>query len=142
MSTETNSKKGVDVAGRLLQKMLMPVVATAASAAATYAAKKAPQLLEEKVVPKARELMDGAGGATQNLPEKAKSAASDAGDMAEKLGDRAKSVVGGAAGSAGEAVHGAVGSNGRERSSISSRELAKRREQRDKARAARRKQSR
>jgi hypothetical protein len=34
-----------DVAVRLLEKFLMPIVATAASAAASYAAKKAPQVL-------------------------------------------------------------------------------------------------
>ena len=144
MSTETSSKKGVDVAGRLLQKMLMPIVATAASAAATYAAKKAPQMLEDKVVPKARELMNGAGSVTQNLPDKAKSAASGAGDVAETLTDRARSFVGDAASSAGETVHGAVGSVGSNghRRAISSRELTKRREQREKGRAERRKQSR
>jgi len=142
MTTETSSKKGGDVAGRLFQKMLMPVVATAASAAASYAAKKAPKLLEEKVVPKARELMDGAGSATQNLPDKAKAAASDAGDAAQKLSDRARSAVSDTATSADETVHGMTGSNGHRRSSISTKELTQRREQRDKARAARRKQSR
>jgi hypothetical protein len=39
------AKKG-EVTVRLLEKFLMPMVATAASAAASYAAKKAPQLLE------------------------------------------------------------------------------------------------
>jgi hypothetical protein len=34
-----------DVVVRLLERFLMPIVATAASAAASYAAKKAPQLL-------------------------------------------------------------------------------------------------
>ena len=142
MTTETSSKKGGDVAGRLLQKLLMPIVATAASAAASYAAKKGPQLLEQKVAPKARELVNGAGDVTQDLPDKAKSAASDAGDVAGKLTERARSVVSGAASSAGETVHGVTGSNGQRRSSLSSRELAKRREQREKGRAQRRKQSR
>jgi len=141
-TAETSSKKGGDVTGRLLHKMLMPVVATAASALATYAAKKAPRVLEEKVVPKARGLVEGAGSSTRNLPEKAKSAASDAGDVAEKLTERARSVVGDAASTAGETVHGVVGSNGQRRSAISSRELAKRRDEREKGRAERRKQSR
>jgi hypothetical protein len=39
------AKKNGEVAMRLLEKFLMPIVATAASAAASYAAKKAPQLL-------------------------------------------------------------------------------------------------
>jgi hypothetical protein len=38
------AKKG-DVAVRVLEKFLMPIVATAASAAAGYAVKKAPQVL-------------------------------------------------------------------------------------------------
>jgi hypothetical protein len=39
------AKKNGDLAVRLLEKFLMPIVATAASAAASYAAKKAPQVL-------------------------------------------------------------------------------------------------
>ena len=39
------AKKNGDVALRLLEKFLMPIVATAASAAANYAAKKAPQII-------------------------------------------------------------------------------------------------
>ena len=39
------AKENSDVALRLLEKFLMPIVATAASAAASYAAKKAPQVL-------------------------------------------------------------------------------------------------
>ena len=39
------AKRNGDVAIRLLEKFLMPIVATAASAAASYAAKKAPQVL-------------------------------------------------------------------------------------------------
>ena len=123
MTTETSAKKGGDVVGRLLQKMLMPIVATAASAAASYAAKKGPQLLEQKVGPKARELMNGAGDATHDLPEKAKAAA---GDVVSSAGETARSVT---------------GSNGSRRS-ISSRELEQRRQQRDKGRAERRKHTR
>ena len=39
------AKTNSDVTVRLLEKFLMPIVATAASAAASYAAKKAPQVL-------------------------------------------------------------------------------------------------
>ncbi|MGN6797807.1 MAG: hypothetical protein ACTHKS_06625 [Gaiellaceae bacterium] len=39
------AKKNGEVALRLLEKFLMPIVATAASAAASYAAKKAPQVI-------------------------------------------------------------------------------------------------
>jgi hypothetical protein len=126
MNVKPQSKSGGDVAGRLLNKMLMPIVATAASAAATYAARKAPQLLEDKVVPKVRELMDGAGGATQDLPAKAKSAAGGAGDIAEKLGDRARAVAG-------------TASNGHRHAQLSSKELERRRGEREQGRSERRK---
>jgi hypothetical protein len=132
MNVKPQSKSAGDVAGRLLQKMLMPIVATAASAAATYAAKKAPQLLEDKVVPKVRDLMDGAGGTAHDLPAKAKSAATSAGDVAERLGERAREAAGGA-------VKSATTSNGHRRREISAGELDRRREEREKNRAERRK---
>ncbi|SRR5581483_1365467 len=61
----------------IARKLLMPLVATAVSAAATYAGKRAPQLLEQRVMPKLREATSGSE------------------DVAGKLADRAKSVVGG-----------------------------------------------
>jgi hypothetical protein len=126
MDAQAQTKKGGDVAGRLLQKMLMPVVATAASAAATYAAKKGPEVIGEKVMPKVRELMHGAGGATQDLPSKAKAAAGGAGDVAERLTERARSVAGAA-------------SNGRSSDSVSPKELERRVRDRERARTERRK---
>jgi hypothetical protein len=131
MDSKPQPKKKGDVAGRLLQKMLMPIVATAASAGATYAAKKAPQLLEDRVLPKLRRLVDAAGDVTHDLPAKAKSAAGGAGDVAEQLTERARSV-------AGDAVSG-TGSNGHRRKGISSGELERRRDERQHARAERRK---
>jgi hypothetical protein len=127
------------VANRLLQKMLMPIVATAASAAATYAAKKGPQVLEEKVMPRVRELMDGAG---QDLPSRAKSVAGDAGDVAERLTERVREAAGGAVQSAGDSVKAATGSNGHRHRELSSKELERRRQGRAKARAGRRKATR
>ena len=138
MNVKPQSKSGGDVASRLLQKMLMPIVATAASAAATYAAKKAPQLLEDTVAPKVRELMDGVGGAAQDLPSKAKSATGGAGDVADKLGERVREVAGSAVRTAGEVAKGA-GANGHRRGSVSSKELERRSEERAKHRAERRK---
>ena len=129
MDVKPQSKKPGDVAGRLLQKMLMPIVATAASAAATYAAKKAPQLLERSVLPKIRELVDGVGGAAQGLPAKARAAAGEAGEAAERLTERARS----AAGSAG---------NGQQRQRVAPRDLDRRLQFRARARAERRKVSR
>jgi hypothetical protein len=120
--------------------MLMPIVATAASAAATYAAKKGPELFDAHLKPKLRELANGAGGATNGLPDKAKAAAGGAGDVAEKLAERARSAAGGAAKTAGDTVRSATGSNGHKQ--ISSRELDRRVSARERARAERRKASR
>jgi hypothetical protein len=92
-------------------KVLMPLVATLASAAASYLAKKGPQYIEQ-LVPKVK--------------DKTESAASGVGDVAHDLTERAKSVVGG--GDGGE-------------SSRSPDELVKRREERAEKRAARRKAS-
>jgi hypothetical protein len=126
MDAKAQTKKGGDVAGRLLQKMLMPVVATAASAAATYAAKKGPEVIGNKVMPKVRELMHGAGGAADDLPSRAKAAAGGAGDVAERLTERARSVAGAAR-------------NGRSGDSVSPKELDRRLRDREKARNERRK---
>jgi hypothetical protein len=64
--------------GRLAKKLLMPLVATAVTAAASYAGKKAPQLIEDKVMPKLRE------ATSQPI-----------GDLTDGLAERAKAVVGG-----------------------------------------------
>jgi hypothetical protein len=58
----------------LTKKLLMPVVATAVSAAATYAGKKAPQLLEKRVMPKLRDAGSGTEDLVAGLTERAKSA--------------------------------------------------------------------
>jgi hypothetical protein len=137
MDVKPQSKKGGDVAGRLLQKMLMPIVATAASAAATYAAKKGPELFDAKLKPRLRDLANGAGGATHDLPEKAKAAAGGAGDVAEKLAERARSVAGGATKTATDTVRSTTRSNGHK--PMPSRELNRRVSERERARAARRK---
>ena len=131
MDTKTNSKRGERSLGsRMLEKALLPIVATAASAAAGYAAKKAPQLLEDRVVPKVRDLLSGAGDAARDLPGKAKSAAGDAGDVAEHLTERVKSVAGGASRSV-------PSRNGRQ--SIPSDEFARRAKERAQHRSQRRK---
>jgi hypothetical protein len=101
--------------GGTATKMLMPVVATVASAVASYVAKKAPQYLEETVLPKLRETKDSAGGV---------------GDVAHDLADRARSVVGG-----GDAN----GDGGSSRKSND--ELERRRRERAEHRSARRKAS-
>ena len=128
MDTSAGSKRSErSIGSRLLEKALMPIVATAASAAAGYAAKKAPQLVEDRVVPKFRELAKSAGGAARDLPGKAKSAAGDAGDVAEHLTERVRSVAGSTARS--------------RRNTVSSSELDRRMKERAKHRSARHKAS-
>jgi hypothetical protein len=129
MDVKPHSKKGSDVAGRLLQKLLMPIVATAASAAASYAAKKGPQLLDQKVMPKVRDLMNGTKAAA-------------AGDVAERLTERARSVAGDAVETASDSVKSATGTNGHRQRNLSAAELERRREEREKSRAERRKATR
>jgi hypothetical protein len=51
----TNAPRPREVAGRLFVKLLTPLVTTAASAAAGYAARKAPELLEEHIAPRLRD---------------------------------------------------------------------------------------
>src|SRR3954453_6252890 len=92
----TGAPKPKDVAGRLIVKLLMPLVATAVSAAAGYAVKKAPELLEE-FGPRLRGAKDGAAKSVGDLPGRAKTAAGSAGDLATGLADRARAVARGAA---------------------------------------------
>jgi|SRR5579862_74501 len=111
---------------RAAEKFLTPIVAAAASAAAGYAVRKGPELLEQQVLPWLRRAAEGAGEATQDLPSRAKSAASDAGDVAERLTERVRAVAGGDAPTA------------RPRKHLTSAELERRRRSRADGRAARR----
>ena len=119
----------------LVTRFLTPIAAAAASAAAGYAAKKAPDFFERKLLPRLRSLAGDAGEVTRDLPAKAASVAnsaasvaSSAGDVAQDLGDRAKSLV----------SVGAQTSNGSSRSRPSLAEIAERRDERARARAERR----
>ena len=131
--TSESTTKG-DFTRRLAQKALMPIVATAASAAAGYAAKKGPHLFEEKVLPKLKQTASGAGDAAEDLPARAKEAVSTVGDLAGRAKE-ALPVVG-STGNAGNS-----GSSGRSRrgGSLSRTELERHVRQRADARAARRK---
>jgi hypothetical protein len=115
METENGKHAG----GGTAKKLLMPVLATAVSAAATYAGKRAPRLLEEKVMPKLRDATSGTE------------------DLASGLAERAKSVVGRGGDDDGDSDSG--GSRGSSsRSSFSNDELEKRRRERAEQRASRR----
>jgi hypothetical protein len=120
----------------ILTRLLTPIAAAGASAAAGYAVKKAPDMLE-RVLPKLRSLAGDAGNVTHDLPQRAASvasnAASSAGDVAQELGDRAKSLV-----SAAPLV-GNGSSSGLTRAKVSPAELEKRREERARGRAERQK---
>ena len=112
MAEPASSGKG-DFGKRLLHKALMPIVATAASAAAGYIAKKGPALFEDRILPKAKELAGGVGDA-----------AGSAGDLAENLTSRVRDTAG-------------SNGNGR-RGGLSQDELERHLKERADARAARR----
>jgi len=124
-----------DFKTKILTRLLTPIAAAGASAAAGYAVKKAPDVLE-RVLPKLRSLAGDAGSVTQDLPARAasvaSSAASSAGDVAQELGDRAKSLV-------AATPIGGNGSAGSPRRKVSHAELEKRWDERARARADRQK---
>jgi hypothetical protein len=122
-----------EVTGRLAEKLLTPIVAAAASAAAGYVAKKAPEIFERKVQPAMRNAKKSA--ADLEAPSRAKDAA---GDLASGLAERAKAVAGGGSAISGEEdiVPSPSRGGGRERA-----ERAHRRQERAERRAARRKRS-
>jgi hypothetical protein len=68
------NQDGKSSSGNLTKKLLMPVVATAVSAAATYAGKKAPELIGDKLMPKLRDAGSGTEDLVSGLTERAKSA--------------------------------------------------------------------
>jgi hypothetical protein len=122
---------------RVTEKLLTPIVAVGASAAAGYVAKKGPGFVENTVVPRLKEAARGAGNAAEKLPEKlpekARAAVSGGGELAEQLTDKARDVVGGGAESNGETG----GSGGQ----LSQDELSRRREERARHRAQRRRKA-
>jgi hypothetical protein len=125
VAESASSGKG-DFGKRLAHKALMPIVATAASAAAGYVAKKGPSFFEEKVLPKLKEVTSGAGNVASDIPSRAKQAVGGAGDLAEGLTSRAKDTVG-------------VSGNGHRNGGLSQDELERNHKERAEARAARRK---
>jgi len=126
--SESSSGKG-DFGKRLAHKALMPIVATAASAAAGYIAKKGPSFFEESVLPKLKDAASGAADAASGVPERAKQAVGGAGDLAEGLTSRAKETAGSV-------------TNGHQARTLSRRELEQHLEKRAAGRAERRKSTR
>jgi hypothetical protein len=127
--TDSKRSRGGGVMRGLAVKLLTPLVAAAASAAAGYAAKKGPKLLEETVLPKLRDARGGAGERMHDLPAQARSAAGGATDLAHDLAGR---VTGQVDGSSSE------GGRSGDDSGVGSEELEAKREARAERRAARR----
>jgi hypothetical protein len=130
MAESASSVKG-DFGKRLAHKALMPIVATAASAAAGYLAKKGPSLFEEHVLPKVKDAASGVGEAASSVPAKAKDVVNGGGELAEGLTSRAKETVGGGG-----------NGNGARNGGLSPDELERHVKERAEARAARRKATR
>jgi hypothetical protein len=118
---------------RVTEKLLTPIVAAGASAAAAYIAKKGPGFVESTVVPRLKEAAQGAGGAAEKLPEKARAAVGSGGELAEQLTDKARDVVGAGDGDDPESSGGGDGEK------LSAEELSRRGEERARHRAQRRK---
>jgi hypothetical protein len=108
---------------RVTEKLLTPIVAAGASAAAGYVAKKGPGFVENTVLPRLKEA---------ELPEKARNVVSGGGELAEQLTDKARDVVGG-----GESSEETAGGS----EQLSQDELSRRREERARHRAQRRRKA-
>ena len=65
---------GKPAGGSLSKKLLMPVVATTVSVLATYAGRKAPELIEKKLMPKLRDAGSGTEDLVSGLTGRARSA--------------------------------------------------------------------
>jgi hypothetical protein len=126
---ETSAKR------RIAEKALTPLVAAGASAAATYVAKKGPGFVENTVLPRLKEVAQGAGDVAEKLPEKARAAAGSGGELAEQLTDKARDVVGVGGGGNQETGDGGSGET------LSQEELARRGEERARNRAQRRRKA-
>src|SRR5436190_18827350 len=119
-----NGRRERSLTGRLAEKLLTPIAVTASGALAKYAARKAPQIFEDVVLPKLRAARSGASEGMHDLPAQARAVAGDVGDLAKDLAGR---------------VSGDDSSGG---SALDSRtELEERRSARAKRRATRRKAS-
>jgi hypothetical protein len=134
MADTSHSIKG-DLGRKLAHKALMPIVATAASAAAGYAAKKGPDLFEQKLLPKLKQAASGASSAAEDIPSRAKSAVANAGDLTEDLGGRVKDAAPGGGGARGDGG----GRGRRANGGLTQTELETHLKRRAEARAARRK---
>jgi len=144
VAEKTESNTNGDFKRQLAHKALMPIIATAASAAAGYAAKKGPHLFEEKVLPKLKQTAQGAGDAAGDVPARAKNVASSVGDVAERAKDAAPLIGSDSGGGNGDNSGGGGGEGGSSRGNrrtggLSASDLERHLKQRAEARAARRK---
>jgi hypothetical protein len=126
----TDGGKSRSAKRRVIEKLLMPLVAAGTSAAAGYVVKKGPGFVEDTLLPRLRDAAQGAGGAAEKLPDKARSAVSGGGELAEQLTEKAREVTGLGDGS---------DSSGKSSGRLSQEELSRRSEKRARGRAKRRK---
>jgi len=131
MSAKTANGSGDSLKSSLAKKIIVPITATAASALASFVAKRGSAFLEQRVLPKLREATSGAGDVALGVPERVRSVADGAGDVGHEVTERARSVTGNGS-SNGK-------SNGNEYPQLSPEELKERLQGRAEARAARRK---
>jgi hypothetical protein len=111
---------------RVAVKLLTPIVAAGASAAAGYVAKKGPGFVENTVLPRLKDA---------ELPDKARNVVSGGGELAEQLTDKARDVVGSDENAGGDETGGS--SSGE----LSQDELSQRSEERARNRAQRRRKA-
>jgi hypothetical protein len=110
---------------RVAVKLLTPIVAAGASAAAGYVAKKGPGFVENTVLPRLKDA---------ELPDKARNVVSGGGELAEQLTDKARDVVGSDETGDGDETGGSSGQLSRD-------ELSQRSEKRARHRAQRRRKA-
>ena len=72
----------------------MPIVAAGTSAAVGYVVKKAPDFVEETLLPRMRDAAQGAGGVAEKLPDRARSVVSGGGELAEQLAGQVRDATG------------------------------------------------
>lgn len=117
--------------GKVGGLLLAPLIAAGTSVAASFLVKKAPQFVEDTLVPWLRQVaedaLEGAGGVTETIPDKARSAVSSGGDLAEQLTDKVRDATG------------LGGSSGGSSNGLSPDELTQRSDDRAKRREKRRK---
>jgi hypothetical protein len=125
MAKTTSRSRSLPAA--LVMKLLTPLLASAASAAATYAARRAPDLFEEMVAPRLRELGRASAREAGKLPSRAESLVGGGGDLADGLTERVQSIAEGVTGRSRPEPSSSAEQRERERAARAARREARRR---------------